>query len=336
MVLVGTTAIFADLAIGGLFLWLAGYDPLAAYRTLFIGAFGSLNNLAETLLRATPLILIGAGLAIAFRANVWNIGAEGQFYAGAVGCNAAGISLGGLPSGLSIPLVLLTGMLCGAMWALLAGILKVRFGANEIVTTIMLNFIAVIATSYLVTGPMIEEVGMYPQSGQIAEGARLPYILPNTRLHLGLLLALAAAVALHVLLWKTTLGFEIRTVGLNPTVARCAGMRVNRNILWTMALSGAAAGLAGAVEVSGLTHRLYQQISPGYGYDGIAVALLGGNGPLACIFTGLLFGAIRSGSEIMQIKEQVPSVLVYLIQGLIILSAAGLGAFQFSRLRRGS
>ena len=123
MVLVGTTAIFAALAIGGLFLWLAGYDPLAAYRTLFIGAFGSLNNLAETLLRATPLILIGAGLAIAFRANVWNIGAEGQFYAGAVGCTAAGISLGGLPSGLSIPLVLLTGMLCGAMWALLARIL---------------------------------------------------------------------------------------------------------------------------------------------------------------------------------------------------------------------
>lgn len=327
-------AILIAFLISGIILLLAGFDPIDAFTTLIEGSFGDLRVITEVLLQATPLIIIGAGLTIAFRANIWNIGAEGQFYAGGVLGAAAGIFLGDLPAIILIPLVLLLGILGGAIWGMLAGWFKVRFGASEIVTTIMLNYIAIIGTGYLVTGPMIEEAGKFPQTAQISEAARLFRFLPPTRLHIGFLIAILVAVLAYVFLFKSSSGYAIRVVGHNPEAAQYAGINVNRNILLAMGLSGGAAGLAGAVQVMGLTFRLYQQFSPGYGFTAIAVALLANNNPLGVIFSGILFGALRSGSEVMQISAGIPSVMVFAIQGLVILSVVTFGVYRMKYSNR--
>lgn len=321
-------AIVLALAISAILLVAAGYSPARAYAVMWQGAFGDLRTITEVLIKATPLILIGSGLAVAFRCSIWNIGAEGQFYAGAVGATLIGIAVTTLPPAIMIPLVLLVGTLFGALWGMLAGYLRVRFNASEIVTTIMLNYIAIIGTGYLVTGPMIEEAGKFPQTARIAEAAWLPRFLPPTRLHIGFLIALVVAFLLYVLIFKTSIGYAIRTVGINPEAARYAGMNVERNILLAMAISGGAAGLAGAIEVAGISFRLYQQISPGYGFESIAVSLLANNHPLGIILSGILFGALRSGAEVMQISAKVPSVLVFVIQGLVILCVVAFGLYR--------
>lgn len=322
-------AIGVALTVSGLILLAAGYNPLVAYQVMWQGAFSDQRTIVEVLLKATPLILIGVGLAVAFRCSIWNIGAEGQFYAGAVTATFIGVTLGNLPALILVPLVLIVGTISGALWGMLAGYLKIRFGASEIVTTIMLNYIAIIGTGYLVTGPMIEEVGKFPQTARIAEAAWLPRILPPTRLHIGFVLAIILAFLLYILIFKTSAGYAIRAVGINPEAARYAGMNIEANLLLAMAISGGAAGLAGAIEVAGLTYRLYQQISPGYGFDGIAVALLANNNPIGIIFSGILFGALRSGSEVMQMNARVPSVLVFAIQGLVILSVVAFGVYRW-------
>lgn len=327
-------AIAVAMFISGLILLAAGYNPIEAFKVMWEGAFSDKRTFSEVLLKATPLILIGIGLAVAFRCSIWNIGAEGQFYLGAVFSAAAGIYLGDLPGIVLIPLLLLLGTLGGALWGMLAGWLKVRFGASEIVTTIMLNYIAIIGTGYLVTGPMIEKTGSYPQTAKIAEAAYLPRFMPPTRLHIGFIIAVVLAFLVYLLIFKTSTGYAIRAVGINPEAARYAGMSVNGNIMLAMAISGGLAGLAGAVEVAGLTYRLFQQISPGYGFEGIAVALLANNHPLGIIFSGILFGALRSGSEVMQMNAKVPSVLVFAIQGLVILSVVGFGAYSMHSSRR--
>ena len=321
-------AIFVALMFSGLILLLSGFDPVNAFTTLLNGAFGDMRVISEVLLQATPLILIGSGLAVAFRCNMWNIGAEGQFYAGAVISAILGIFLTGLPAIVLVPLVLIGGTVGGALWGMLAGYFKVRFGASEIVTTIMLNYIAIIGTGYLVTGPLIETAGQFPQTAKVAEAARLFRFLPPTRLHIGFLIAIVVAVLLYVLLFRTSVGYAIRAVGHNQEAARYAGIDVNRNILLAMGISGGAAGLAAAIQVAGLTFRLYQQISPGYGFTGIAVALLANNNPLGVIFSGILFGALRSGSEVMQISAKIPSVMVFAIQGMIILSVVTFGVYR--------
>jgi simple sugar transport system permease protein len=323
-------AIAVALLASGVILLLAGYNPLEAFQVMWEGAFGDTRAITDVLLNATPLILIGAGLTVAFRCSMWNIGAEGQLYAGAVAGTIGGIALAGLPGIILIPVVLLLGMVGGALWGMLAGYLKVRFGASEIVTTIMLNFIALIGTSYLVTGPMIEEAGKYPQTAQIAEAAWLPRFLPPTRLNIGFILAVALAVLIYFLIFKTSIGYAIRAVGTNPEAARYAGINVSGNILLAMGISGGTAGLAGAVVVAGLTYRLYQQISPGYGFTAIAVALLANNHPIGVIFTGILFGALSSGSEVMQMNAKIPSVLVFVIQGLVILSVVAFSVYRIS------
>jgi simple sugar transport system permease protein len=322
-------AIVLALFISMLLLIAAGYNPARAYTVMWQGAFGDLRAISEVLIKATPLILIGSGLAVAFRCSIWNIGAEGQFYAGAVGATIVGIFITSLPSYLMIPLVLLVGTLLGALWGMLAGYLRVRFNANEIVTTIMLNYIAIIGTGYLVTGPLMDPAGgKYPQTARIVEAAMLPRFLPPTRLHIGFIIALIVAVILYLLIFKTSIGYAIRTVGINPVTARYAGIHVERHVLLAMAISGGAAGLAGAIEVAGISFRLYQQISPGYGFEGIAVALLANNHPLGIILSGILFGALRSGAEVMQISAKVPSVLVFVIQGLVILCVVAFGLYR--------
>jgi len=321
-------AIPISLLIGAVILLLSGYDPIAAYQAMWQGAFKDRVAVTEVLVKATPLIFIGAGLAVAFRCSIWNIGAEGQFYVGAVLATVVGIYLGNLPGVILMPLVLVVGMAGGALWGMLAAYLKNRFGASEVVTTIMLNYIAVYITGYLVTGPMIETKGLFAQTPKISESAWLPRFLPPTRLHIGFILAIVFCIVLYILVFKTSVGFAIRAVGFNPDAARYASINVRSNILLAMAISGGAAGLGGAVEVAGISYRLYQLISPGYGFDGIAVSLLVGNNPLGVIFSGILFGALRSGAEVMQLSAKVPSVLVFAIQGLVILSVVATGAYR--------
>jgi len=327
-ILTPIAAILAALAVSALILLVAGYDPVASFAAMWQGAFGDLRTFTEVLIYATPLILIGSGLAVAFRCSIWNIGGEGQFYAGAVGSALVGLYVHGLTPYLDVPLILLAGAAGGALWGMLAAWLKVRFNASEIVTTIMLNYVAIVGTSYLVTGPMIEKAGQFAQTALIDPNAMLPRFLPPTRLHIGFLVALLVAVALYVLLFKTSTGYVIRAVGINANTARYAGMNIPRNIMLAMAISGGTAGLAGGVELAGIAFRLYQDISPGFGYDGIAVALLANNNPLGVIFSGILFGALRSGSDMMQITAHIPSVLVFAIQGLIILSVVAFGVYR--------
>jgi general nucleoside transport system permease protein len=327
-------AFFVALAVGALILLAANFNPLLAYLAMYQGAFADFRSFTEVLLDATPLICIGAGLAVAFRCGVWNIGGEGQFYAGAVVGTAIGIYLQMLPGWLLLPLMLAGGVLGGGLWAMLAGWLKARFRANEVVTTVMLNYVAIIGTGYLVSGPMIEPGGRYPQTVQISLAARLPQFLPPTRLNIGFIIALLLAAGLYLLIFRSSTGFAIRAVGTNPEAARYAGIKVNRNIILAMAISGGAAGLGGAMQIAGVTYRLFQQISPGFGFTAIAVSLLVNNNPLGVILAGILFGGLSTGSRLMQMNVGVPSVLVNILQGLVVLSVVAFGAYRTLTLER--
>ncbi|WP_448956436.1 ABC transporter permease [Labrys neptuniae] len=321
-------AVLVALAFGAVLLWLNGFKGTDVVTVMVLGSFEDVRSVSEILLKATPLILIGAGLCVAFRCSIWNIGAEGQLYVGAIAATVVGTNFDGLPMWVHAPLVMLAGALAGAAWAGIAGYLKVRFRASEIVTTIMLNYLAIILTSYVVTGPLKDASAAYPQSARLLHEAWTPRLVPDLRLHCGILVAIALAIGLYIFLQRSSRGFALRVVGLNPHAARYAGMNVGRNVMMAICISGALAGLAGAFEVAGVTHRLYQNISPGYGFEGIAVALLANNNPLAAIASGVLFATLRSGSEVLQITSQVPQVLVLVIQGVVILSVVA-----FAKLR---
>ncbi len=327
-------AILIALAFGAILMLMAGYNPVTAYGEMLAGIFGDARNFGEVLLKATPLILIGAGLAISFRCGVWNIGAEGQFYAGGIATAAVAVQMDGVHPLISIPVIMLAATLAGAFWAAIAGFCRARFGASEIVTTIMLNYVALILASYVVTGPLMESSGVFPRSDRFPSETRLMGIWDGTRLNIGIYIAIIAAIFSWYLISHSRRGFSMRAVGASPEAARYAGINVSKNIIYSISYSGALAGLAGSVELLGVTKRLYQTISPGYGFEGIAVALLANNNPLGVIFSGTLFGALRSGSEVMQMGAGVPSVLVFIIQGLVIISIVALAAFRLRRKLR--
>lgn len=327
-------AVAIALACGAVLLWLNGFRPSDVITVMVFGVFQDFRSVTEILLKAVPLILIGAGLCVAFRCRMWNIGAEGQLYAGAVAATITGVAFDGLSPWVHVPIVMVAGAIGGAVWAGIAGWLKVRFQASEIVTTIMLNYVALIATSWLVTGPLKDSRAAYPQSPRLPREAWIPDLIPGTRLHIGIVVAIVLAVALYVFLYRSSAGYALRVVGINPHAARYAGMNAGRNMMAAMCISGAMAGLAGAFEVAGVTHRLYQNISPGYGFEGIAVALLAGNNPLNAILSGGLFAVLRSGSELMQITSQVPQVLVSVIQGIVILLVVAFAALRLWPGRR--
>lgn len=324
-------AIGIALFAGAILMELSGFSSLTAYSEMLTGIFGSKRNIAEVLLKATPLILVGAGLAISFRSGVWNIGAEGQFYMGGVAASAVALQMGGVSSWISIPVIMIAASLAGAFWGGIAGYLRARYGASEIVTTIMLNYIAIIFTSYLVTGPLMEAQGLFPQSDRFPRETTLPRILSGTRLNIGIFIAIIAAAVSWYIIAHSRRGFSMRAVGASPDAARYAGINVNKNIITSISYSGALAGLAASIEMIGVTKRLFQTISPGYGFEGIAVALLANNNPLGVIFSGTLFGALRSGAEIMQIGAGVPSVLIFIIQGLVIISVVTLATIRIHR-----
>lgn len=320
-----------------LVLALGGYDAGRALGAMWRGSFGSGDAFASaTLVRATPLVFAGLAVALAFRAGVWNIGAEGQLLAGAAVGAALALSLpdfvAALPALVVAPLVLVAGAAAGAAWAGVAALLRRRFRVPEVISTIMLNFVAASLVGWLVRGPLQEPLGIYPQSDTIPEAARLPFLLPGSRLHAGAVLALLAAVLLAWTLRATATGFRVRAAGANPDAARVAGgIDVARTTMLAFLASGALAGLAGATEVGGVTWALYENLSPGYGFTAIAVALLARLDPLLVVASGVLFGALEAGGAAMQRDAGVPSVLVQVVEAMLVLGVLALGRLRAHR-----
>jgi simple sugar transport system permease protein len=314
-VVLGLTVLFVGLEA-------AGFDAAAGLSALWLGAFGSWDAFtSSTLVRAVPLILIGLGIAVALRAGALNIGAEGQFYAGAIAATWVGLHLAGKSAPIAIGALLLAAAVAGLCWVALPVWLKLRFGVIEVISTLLLNFVAVSLVSFMVQGPLQEQGRIYPQSDAIAEAARLP-LLPGSRLHAGLVLALAGGLMLWFLFARTLWGFRLRVVGMGPRAAEVSG-RIDSQRMSAVALllSGAIAGLAGGVEVSGVSYALFQNLSPGYGFTGIAVALLGGLHPIGVVIAGVLFGALEAGAGAMQRDAGIPAVAVYVVEAVVIIVA---------------
>jgi general nucleoside transport system permease protein len=309
----------AALAVG---LEVAGFDATAGFRALWLGAFGSWDAFTSTtLVRAVPLILIGLGIAIAFRGGALNIGAEGQFYAGAIAATWVGLHVGSQLALVAVGAVLLAAVVAGLCWVVVPVWLKVRFGVLEVISTLLLNFVAVSLVSLMVQGPLQERERIYPQSDAIADAARLP-LLPGSRLHAVFVIAVVGGLILWFVFSKTLWGFRLRAVGVGPRAAEISG-RIDSQRMGAVALllSGAVAGLAGGVEVSGVTYALFQNLSPGYGFTGIAVALLGGLHPIGVVVAGILFGALQAGAGAMQREAAVPAVAVYVVEAVVIIVA---------------
>lgn len=285
--------------------------------------------IADSVVRAIPLILTGLAVALAFRAGVFNLGAEGQFLVGAAASTTASIKLAALPGVLTLAIALVAGTFAGAVWAGIAAELKRKYHVLEIISTIMLNFVALYLVSFLVRGPMQEPTHIYPQTQALAEAARLPMILPGTRLHAGILIAVGVAIVLYWILRETAAGFRIRATGASPRAAECAGMVDVRRLSWKVFVwSGAIAGLAGAIEVNGVTFALYENISPGYGYTAIAVALIAGLNPLAVIPSGLFFGVLETGASALQRDFSIPSSIAGMAEALLILATLTFASFR--------
>lgn len=309
-----------------------GYDSGRAFTALWNGAFGSAYAvLSATLVRATPLLFVGLAVALAFRAGVLNIGAEGQLLMGAAAAAAAGLAFGGLPRTIALPLALLAGAVAGAAWAGIAGWLRVRFGVLEVISTLMLNFLGVYVVSWLVRGPLQEPTHIYPQTAELAPSVRLPALVSGHRVHVGLALAVLLCIATWWFFTYTAAGFRVRAMGAGKEAAESAGgIHTVRTAVLVFIASGALAGLGGASEVTGVTFALYEGISPGYGYSAIAVALLARLHPLAVVFSALFFGALEAGAAAMQRDANVPSVLASVVEALVVL---GILAIDHARTR---
>jgi ABC-type uncharacterized transport system permease subunit len=334
--LVPLLAVFTAMVVGGLVILSAGGNPIAAYVGLFQGAFGTARALSETAVWATPYIFAGLAVALAFKGGLFNIGAEGQLALGAVMAAWVGYALPDalgvrIPAVIHLPLVMIVGILAGAAWGAIPGWLKARTGAHEVINTIMMNYIALNLVSYLLNGPWKDPnpLNVSARTPEIAETARIPPIFPGLRVHWGFVLAIFVAVLVWWLLWRTTLGFEIRTAGANPDAAKYSGVNVGRTIIMSMALSGALAGLAGVIEVTALNYRHELGFSQGYGFDAIAIALLGKTHPAGVVIAAILFGAMRNGGTRMQFLTQIPVDVISIIQALILLFVAADAIIRF-------
>ncbi|MCB9100205.1 MAG: ABC transporter permease [Anaerolineales bacterium] len=364
-------AVIGALLVGAVVLVLLDTDPVEAYTAMFSGAFANKNGLADTMVKAIPLLLVGLGIVIAFRASVINIGAEGQLIVGALITTYLAVALGdSWPNYLVISLCLVAGTLMGALWASIPGYLKAYLNVNEILSTIMMNQIAIQIGFFLLRGPMIDpkevEAGTnIPHSARLPRPTDLPrftdvagwfgftdsakdlnltgfwgelygLLVEPTRLHTGLFIAILMAILVYVFLWRTTIGYRIRAVGLNPAAARYAGIQVRRTVILSMGLSGAFAGLAGAVEILGLHHRMFEplSVSAGYGFSGIVVALFGKLHPIGAIPASILFGGLLVGGDKMQRAVQVPQVFVTALLGLIVLFVVSSEIWSRRRAKR--
>ncbi len=308
-----------------------GCSPARAALALWNGSLGSTAALATTLNKTVPLLLCGLAVALAFRGGAFNIGAEGQLYVGALAALVCGKYGAGRPAWLLLPAVLLAGAAAGALWAGIAGALRAFRNVPEVLSTIMLNFIAVLLVSFAVHGPLREAAGDYPQSDPLPPAAWLPRLAAATRLHWGFPLALLVLLGVGIVMQRSTWGFRLRVVGASERAAEYLGIRRASHVLSAMLVSGALAGLAGAVELSGVSRRLYDNFSPGYGYTAIAVALVGRLHPAGLLPAALFFGALESGSRALQTTAGIPSVLVQALMGLVILLSVGAGLYESRR-----
>jgi general nucleoside transport system permease protein len=337
-------AALAALLIGGALIMAFGKSPITGYHALITGAFGGRYALASTAVKAVPLLLVGVGICIAFRANVLNIGGEGQIALGGLAATSVALALPHLPSPILIPLVLLAGAIGGFVWGMIPGFFKAYFNVNEILSTIMLNLVAVQVMNYLLAGPLIDTTtpfsvtGKIPQTQLLSKHAWLPIIVHGTQLHLGVVIAVLVAVGVYFLLWRTGFGFRVRAVGLSRDASAYAGMPVKRTMTMAMAISGAMCGLAGAMLVfGGISHRMVTDGSlTGFtgsaGFNGIVVGLFGGLNPLWTIVSAFLFGGLLVGGTSLQAATGVPTDLVTTIEGLVVVFVVSI-AYLRSRAR---
>ena len=315
-------AIILALLVGAGLILLAEANPIVAYTALFHESITTYFGFGNTLTKMTPLLFTSLGVLVALKGGQFNIGGEGQIYLGALGSSLIGLLIPELPAFIHISLALFVGFVFGAIWGLIPGYLKAVKGVNEVITTLLLNYIAINLISYLVQNPLKAENAPSPYSELIAETAKLPIILPQSLAHAGILLALITSIILWILLEKTPIGYQIKTVGLNPIAARYAKISVEKTIILVMSLAGGLAGLAGSCEVMGLKYRLFEQVSPGYGFDAIAIAFLSRGNIWGLVLTSLFFASLRSGANIMQRSAGVPVTVVYAIQGFTVLFIA--------------
>lgn len=320
--------------VGAILISLSGISPWIAYREMVTSAVGSEYALTETLVKMIPLLLAGLGMALAFRGKLFNIGAEGQIYMGALGAGMIGLFCGSISPWLGIILIVLVGFVFGGIWAGIAGLLKVRFGFNEIIVTLMMNYIAIGITSYLVGGPWRDPMATEPFTAKFAAGARLPIVWERSTLHAGIIIGLVATLVLWWVIRKTVYGYQLTVTGLNDEAARYGGIKTGRLIVLTMFISGGLAGLAGVSEVAGIHHRILEGFSPGYGYTAIAIAFLGRLHPLGVLLAAFFFAALVVGAEGMQIVTGVPVTIVLLIEGLVLLFVIGSEFLHRQGMRR--
>ncbi len=333
------TAVPFALLIGAVLLLFFKVNPLEAYQSLFLGAFGDKTGITQTLVKATPLLLVGLGVAIAFRGGVINIGGEGQVIVGALAATAFSIALRLLPGWILIPSTILVGTLAGAAWGAIPGSLKAWLGVNEILSTVMMNAIALQLSNYLLRGPMIDpaeiEAGTrIAQSALLPKAVWLAKLVPKTLLHSGAIIAVVLAIVVYIFLWRTSIGYRIRAVGLNPHASRYAGIPVKLYQMLALTLGGAFAGMAGSIEVIGVQHRMMEGLSSGYGFAGIVAALFGKLHPLGAIPAAIFFGGLMEGGNKMQRAMQVPSALIDTILGLIVLFVVSAEIWSRYRARR--
>ena len=329
------SALLGALLLGAAMMLALGANPLTGYSALLTGAFGGSYALSSTAVQAVPLLLVGVGICISFRANVFNIGGEGQIAMGGLAGAATAIALPGLPAPVLIPLVLLAGAVGGAAWGAIPGVFKAQYNVNEILSTIMLNLVAVQVMNYLLAGPMVDHSqasvgGLIPETELLSPNSWLPILVAGTQLHLGVLIAVIVAVGAYLLLWSTSFGFQIRSVGLSRDASAYAGMPVKRTIVAAMTLSGAMCGLAGSILVFGsISHRMVTDGSlTGFtgsaGFNGIVVALFGGLNPLWTIASAFFFGGLIVGGSSLQVATGVPSDLVTALSGIVVVLVVSL------------
>lgn len=326
-------SVLLALLVCGVFIAANGMNPLIVYRKMFSGAFGSAFGITETLVKAIPLLLCGLGVSVAYRISFWNIGAEGQFVAGAMAATAVTIYFPSLPIYASIPLMLICSIAAGGFWGLLTALPRTLFGVNELITSLMLNYVALLGLDYVVFGPWREPAGLnFPGTPMFTDAQSLP-VFGNTRLHFGLIFGLAAVLIYALTMKYTRWGYELRLIGANPEAARHAGIPIKRHIVYVMLISGGLAGIAGMSEVSGVTHRLMYGISPGYGYTAIIVAWLAKLNPAGLIAASVLFGGLIVGGYSVQ-TIGLPSSISSMLQGAILFFLIAGGWFSRIRLRR--
>jgi simple sugar transport system permease protein len=318
-ILIPVAAVLVTLILSAIPILVAGGRLLESYYALFFGALGTRFNLLETLIKMSPLLLTGLAVAFAFRAKFWNIGAEGQLMAGALMATTLGLSLKGVPPFLVLPMILVSGFLAGGLWAAIPALLKTKLKVDDVVSTLLLNYVMIHIMGALLFGPLQQPGSSWPRSSEIIEAAKYPILVPRSRFHLGVLIAVAAVFVIWFINKKTVFGYQAKAVGVNVRVAHFGGINTTSVILWTALISGGLAGLAGVGELCALQYRLIMDISPGYGYSGIVIAMLGNLHPVGVLFSSLFFSVIIVGAQTMSRMTGVPSYIAEVIQGMALM-----------------